>query len=309
MKYLLTLLLLVVMLTTGMAQKFKPSLNLAPRGTYYLLSSGTSAIDQSINGRENKVNLSLSFRMAFKVTSVTDSVYNMEVSYQSLDMKLRMADTVIDMDSKKSSILDVPSSVIAAMMNKPFNILLTKSGNVKSVENAGKMISDVVDSFPKIDSAKKIQIKKQFMESFGANTFKGILEAGTAIFPGTPVAKYDKWTVNTRVEAPAKASLQTTYQLIDITSDFYQIHGDGTLVSDNDAKPAEINGLPVKYNLNGTILTDIKVNKRTGWINEANVKQLMSGNIEIPDNPKTRGGMTIPMTFNNEVTTTSPPAP
>ena len=49
-----------------------------------------------------------------------------------------MADTVIDMDSKKNSILDVPSSVIAAMMNKPFNILLTKRGKVKSVENARK---------------------------------------------------------------------------------------------------------------------------------------------------------------------------
>jgi len=307
MKYILNLLLLVVVLTPSQAQKFKPALHLTKGDTYYLVSTGTSAIAQSFNGQENKVNITLSFRMAFKVTDVMDSVYKMEVRYQSLEMKIQMADTTIDMDSKKNSILDVPSSVIGAMMNKPFNIILSKSGKVRSVENIEKMINNVFDGFPQIDTAKKGQIKKQFMQSFGANTFKGILETGTAIFPETAVAKNDNWNVNTSVEAPAKANLQTTYQLIDVTGDFYQIHGDGTLVSDKDAKSAEINGLPVKYNLNGTILTDIKINKRTGWISEVNVKQLISGNVEISDSPKVPGGMTIPMTFNTVVTTTDTP--
>ena len=309
MKYILNLLLLFVVLTPCLAQKYKPVLHLAKGNTYYLASTGTSAIVQSMSGHENKVNITLSFSMAFKVTDVLDSVYKMEVRYQSLAMKIRMADTAIDMDSKKNSVLDVPSSLIAAMMDKPFNILLTKGGKVKSVENIEKMINGAVDGFPQIDTAKKRQIKKQFMESFGANSFKGILETGTAIFPGTAVAKTDKWTVNTDVEAPAKANLQTIYQLVDVTGDFYQVHGDGTLVSDQDAKPAEVNGLPMKYDLSGTVLTDIKVNKRTGWISEANVKQLMSGNVVISDSPKMPGGLTIPMTFNTVVSTTSPPAP
>ncbi len=309
MKYPLSLLLLIVVLTPCRAQKFKPALHLTKGDTYYLASTGTSAIVQSISGHENKVNITLSFSMAFKVTDVIDSVYKMEVRYQSLAMKIGMADTTIDMDSKKNSILDVPSSLIAAMMDKPFNILLTKSGKVKSVENIEKMINGVIDGFPQIDTAKKRQIKKQFMESFGANTFKGILETGTAIFPEAAVAKSDTWTVNTSVEAPAKASLQTIYQLVDVTGDFYQIHGDGTLVSDKDAKPAEVNGLLMKYELSGTVLTDIKVNKQTGWISEVNVRQLMSGNIQISDNPKMPGGMTIPMTFNTVVSTTSPPGP
>ena len=59
----------------------------------------------------------------------------------------------------------------------------------------------------------------------------------------------------------------------------------------------------MKYDLNGTTLTDIKVNRSTGWISEVKLKQLMSGNIEILDNPQMPGGMTIPMTFNTEVTT------
>ncbi len=307
MKHFFNLLLFVAILSPCRAQKFKPALHLAKGGIYYLSNTGTSAIVQSMNGRENKVNLTASFKMAFKVVNISDSAYNMEVSYQSIAMKIQMADTTIDMDSKKSSAPDVPSSIMAAMMNQPFNITLSKSGKVTSVENIQKMINTVFDGFPEIDTAKKQQFKKQFIESFGASSFKDVLEMGTAIFPKASVAKNDTWTINTVVASPAKANVATIYQLVDVTGDFYQIHGDGTLVSDKDAKPAAINGLPMKYNLNGTSLIDIKVNKNTGWISEVNLRQLMSGNIEIADNPKAPGGMTIPMTFNTVVNTTDVP--
>ncbi|MFI5139212.1 MAG: DUF6263 family protein [Sphingobacteriales bacterium] len=307
MKYFFTLLLFVVILSPSRAQKFTPALLLVKGGIYYLSNTGTSAIVQSMSGKENKVDLTASFKMAFKVADISDSAYNMEVSYQSIAMKIQMADTTIDMDSKKSSALDLPSSIMAAMMNHPFNITLSKSGKVTSVENIQKMINTVFDGFPKIDTAKKQQFKKQFTESFGAGSFKDVLEMGTAIFPTAAVGKNDTWTINTVAASPAKANVATTYQLVDVTGDFYQIHGDGTLVSDKDVKAAAINGLSMKYNLNGTSLIDIKVSKDTGWISEVNLRQLMSGNIEIADNPKAPGGMTIPMTFNIVVNTTDVP--
>jgi hypothetical protein len=61
------------------------------------------------------------------------------------------------------------------------------------------------------------------------------------------------------------------------------------------------------YEINGTLLSDIKVNKATGWISEVKLKQLLKGNIEILDNPKMAGGMTIPVIFNSEVITTDSP--
>jgi len=305
MKYFFKLLPLLILFAPCQAQQYKPALHLVKGDTYYMVSTGNSAVVQSVNGKENKVNIAMSFKMAFKVTAIRDSVYDMEVSYQSLEMKLDVANTTIDMDSKKKDSTDIPSSIIAAMMNKPFNITLTKSGKIKSVDNIEKMIMGVFDNFPKIDTAKKAQIKKQFLQSFGANTFKGSLETGTAIFPATAVSKNDKWTVNTNLESPAKATVQTIYQLVDVTADFYQIHGDGTMVSDTSSKPLEINGLPMKYNLSGTTLSDIKVSKTTGWISEIKLRQLMSGSIQILDNPRVPGGMIIPMTFNTEMSTTN----
>jgi hypothetical protein len=304
MKYILSLVLLFLTIGTSIAQKVKPALNLKKGNTYYMVSSANSAIVQTLNSEENTLNLAFTFKMAFKVIDIKDTVYNMEVSYQAIDMKIQTGGKSIELNSLKPDSLDIPSSFMAAMMNKPFNITLTKRGKVQSVDNIEKIINTVFDSFPKIDPTKKEQLKKQFMQSFGTDAFRGSLEMGTAIFPSGAVSKDDKWTVHTNLQAPTKADVQTVYQLTDITPDFYLIHGDGTLATDKNAKPGEINGMPMKYDLNGSLLTDIKVDRNTGWISEVKLKQVMKGSIEIQDNPKLPGGMTIPMTFNTDVITT-----
>lgn len=304
MKHFLYTLLFFIAVNYCNAQKFKPSLNLVKGNTYFLTTNATSAIVQTMSGQQNTVNLAFNFRMAFKVIGIADTVYNMEVSYQSLGMKMDMGGNTLDLDSKKNDPQDVPSSIIGAMMNKPFNLEMTKTGKIKSVQNIDKMVSEAMKSFPQIDSTTKEQVKAQFMQSFGPNAFKGSIEVGTAIFPDTPVSKEDKWTIKTQLESPAKAAVTITYQLADIIEGNYLIHGEGTIVSDKNAEPAHINGLSVKYNLNGSLISDIRVDKTTGWISEVKLKQAMMGEMQILDSPQVPGGMTIPMTFNTDVNTT-----
>jgi len=286
------------------AQKFKPALNLANGVTYYLNSTANSAITQTVAGTENKVNLNLAFSMAFKVTGTADSVYSMEVSYHSLKMTMDMGGNGISLDSKKNDPQDLPSTMIAAMMNRPFNIEMTKSGRVKSVTNIDKLFA-AFDTFTQVDATKREQVKAMMMQSFGPNAFKGSIEVGTAIFPVNPVAKEDKWIVNTSLESPVKAAVSVNYQLVDVVAGQYIIHGDGTITSDKNAAPANVNGMPVKYNLNGSLVSDIRVDKATGWISEMKVKQVMMGDMQILDNEKVPGGMTVPLSFNTDALTTS----
>ena len=209
-----------------------------------------------------------------------------------------------EMDSKKTDVKDIPSNIVAAMMNKPFNISITKSGKIISAENVERMITGVFNSFTQVDSVKREQIKNQFLQSFGAKAFKGNLEIATAIFPDEYVRKNRKWVHNSKLESTIIANLQTSYKILDITDDSYLIHGDGIILTDNNADATSINGLPVKYHLTGTMVSDIKADKITGWITELKVKQMMKGDFEIQDNPKVPGGETIPITISNEQVTT-----
>jgi len=307
MKYILFLLLSLT-LSPVCAQRVTPRLHLVKGETYYMKSTGTSAITQSIHGRENKINVALAFNIAFKVTGIADTVYNMDVTYQNIDMKIHMADTTIDMNSAKKNIsgektgkADTASMLVAAVTGRIFRIALSAKGKVLRVENLDNIITEIFKDFPQIDPAKKEQIKSKFIQSFGESAFKGRLEMGTAIFPNKTVSKNDRWTTNTTISVPAKAGVQTNYQLMDITGDFLQIHGDGVISNDKEAKSEEINGMPVKYNVTGGMTTDIKIDKKTGWITQLNLKQLIEGDIEIMDNPKMPGGMTIPLMVTADV--------
>ncbi len=109
-----------------------------------------------------------------------------------MDMKIKMATQTVEMDSRKHDSQDVPSSIVAAMMNKPFTVIITKSGKIRSVNNVEKIILGVLDNFPLADAVKKEQVKNQFLQSFGSNAFKGNLEMETAIFPETLIRKQFK---------------------------------------------------------------------------------------------------------------------
>ena len=300
MRYVSTVCLLFAVIIQCKAQKVKPALNLTKGNTYYMVSTATSSVSQSLGGRQNKIGLTLSFKMAFKVTAAMDSVYIMEASYQSLNMIIQTPSGMIEMDSRKKDSLDLASSIVRAMMNKPFYVTLTKRGKVLSVDKVENMIEGVFDSFPDIDAAKKVQMKTQFIQTFGAKAFKGNLEIGTAIFPAVPVIKNDSWVVTTSLESVATAKMRTIYQLIDFTKEYYELHGEGTITTDNNASATMMNGLPVKYNLTGTMLSDIKADKTTGWISELRIKQLINGNIEVQDNPKIPGGMIVPMIISTD---------
>lgn len=298
MKSVILSLVLIAAVSCCNAQKFKPALNLVKDSTYYLSTNSNSAITQTIGGQQNKINITLNWKMSFKVMAVTDSVYTMNASYQSLSTKIEQAAGFIDFDSKKNDPQDRPSMVFAAVVNKPVKVEITKSGKVKSVSNADKLIQDAIAGVAQLDTTQQAQVKALLTQYFNPESLKGYIETGALIFPSTPVAKDDKWKVDIKRETPAKMQLSINYQLIDIVKDLYLVHGEGTISSDKNAGAVQINGMPVKYNLSGSFISDVRLNKSTGWISSFRTTQLIVGDMHIQDNPQVPGGMSIPVSFN-----------
>ncbi len=304
MKYFFSFLLLFVVLAPCEAQHIKLSLNLKKGNTYFMVGNSNSIILQNINGQENKVNIGLAYRIAFKVINILDSGYSMEVRYQTLNMRIKTANNTVEMDSRKADKQDIPSSIIAAMMNKPFTIIMSRSGKIKSIKNIDAMFNSAFDNFPQVDPVKKAQVKTQLLQTFGGNTFKGNIELQTAVFPEREVIKKEKWTINTKLEGTFKMNVNTIYKLMDASENSYHIYGNGSMHTYKNQKPSQLNGLPVKYNLSGTSIADIKVDKTSGWVSEVKLKQAIKGNIEILDNPKAPSGLNIPMSYITDVITT-----
>jgi hypothetical protein len=297
----------LLFVVNAMAQKVRPLLHLAAGQTYYLQSTATSVAAQVVSGTENRVNTTIFFTISFKVIGQTDSCYSLEARYLSLGMTIRLADTTLEMNSKTDSKPDTPSAIMVKIVNKPFGIKMTQGGKVKLIEGLDRLISAAFSDFQPKDSLKKKKVLDQFVQAFGEGTIKGILQMGTGVFPARLVIKNDQWEQNAVISSPALAHVHTVYHLIDLTPAFYFIHGEGLIAAGKDINPGELNGIPMRYELNGSLLTEIKIDRNTGWISELKLKQLIEENIEMPDNPQTPAGMTIPMMFTTDMTISDAP--
>ncbi|WP_184545212.1 DUF6263 family protein [Mucilaginibacter sp. FT3.2] len=300
MKHLLCLFLVLFAAIACRAQKLKLVLHLTKGNTYNMVSTSTSAIKQTINGQVNNIDVTISGTTAFKVLNADDSLYYMEVTYKKLDMKMQLPTGAISFNSQKKDTTDIMSSILGALIDKPFTATFTKSGKIHSVENVESMISSVLDGFSQIQGLQKEQLKAKFIQSFGGGAIKGSIEMSTAVFPEVAVAKNDKWTIHTQLQSTMKADVNTVYQLTGVSPACYLIHGDATITTIKDPVP----GMPMTYDMKGTMTSDIKADKVTGWITESRIKQNISGTIAIKDNPDAPGGVTFPMSMIGETVIT-----
>src|SRR6202012_3577786 len=194
MKNLFNTMVLMFVVLACQAQKVQPELNLTAGNTYYNISVVNSTISQTFSGQSMSYGISISAKTAFKVTDIKDTVYNMEVTYKSIGMKIQSPGGNMDFNSEKSDGADPASKILSAMVDKPFLVSISKTGRVLSVKNIEAIMTSVFSGV-QMDTAQKAQLKGQFMQSFGEQSFKGNMEQTLAIYPKNKVSKGDKWAI------------------------------------------------------------------------------------------------------------------
>ncbi|HEX2936037.1 MAG TPA: DUF6263 family protein [Bacteroidales bacterium] len=302
MKSILSLLIGFALLTSCQPKKNKLELNLTKGTVYYQKMTSDVTILQNINGQQLNTKMSINARMSYKVTNIQNDVYDMEVRYESLIMKMGLPSGEMEFSSEKNDERDILSSILGTMKNKPFMIKMTKTGKVNEVKGIESVFSNMFEKFPQVTEEQKQQVLGQIQQAYGEKAFKGNFEMCSAIFPDNIISKGDKWIIKTQLESGMSAKMETVYELKEITDNYYQILGDSRIETTDKDAHIESNGMPLKYDLKGAMTSDIKIDKKTGWTMDAVISQSLKGTAIIKDNPQMPGGMAIPMTMNNEMT-------
>jgi len=302
MKKLLTFTILFLVYTTCFAQKATLALNLTRGNTYYMITNTNMTISQTINGQLQNVNSSLTAKMAFTVTAVMDTSYAMNVQYDRIGIQMALPTGTMNFESDKKDHPDVFSTIMENMTNKPFSIVMSKTGKVLSIGNTENLSKGLFEGVTQLTDEQKNQFREQLMKSFGPEAFKANIEIGTAVFPDVKVAQNDKWSVSSAVESNMQTKSTTTFTLNSITASAYMVHGESVISPGDNNDFTEMNGMPMKYTVNGISEYDLKIDRESGWIAEARINQVIKGNVEIKDNPKLPGGMIIPMTIMDDQT-------
>jgi hypothetical protein len=303
MKKTLTFILLCASLGC-FAQKASLLLNLKKDSTYYLRTNANLTMIQTINGTKQVISTLMTGIVAHKVVAIKDTVYEMDVQFRSLGIHLDVAGKVMDMRSDDATGTNPASKIIKNMLNKSFTMFISNRGKVLEIKNMDNLYSGMFEGFPQITEAQKAQFKAQMEQSFGEKSIRTSFQDSFSMVPAVPVGPGDKWISNTTLESGAvSANIKTTYTLQAVTAEAITIHGEAVIQPGADKGTKEYNGIPMRFiNATGSTTANIKLDRATGWITESKVSKLINGTIEIPDGPKTPGGMKFPMSVTADMT-------
>lgn len=297
--FILTLGLLF--LTFSNAQKVALKLDLKKGEEYKQHTYSEATIVQEVNGLEMNFVVTVKGSMSYLVKEVNDQGYDMDVKYEKLSMSMQLPQGSMEFSSESSDEQDIFSKMLAQMKNKPFQVTMTSKGKITEVKNIEMLFESVFNYFPEIPESQMAQMKDQLMNAYGAKALKGSIEMVTAIYPDQTVAKGESWLIETKLESGMSADMTTTYKFTEDNPDYYLIVGDSKIqTADKDAY-IESNGMPMKYDLTGNMSSEIKVDKVSGWIIKAEIKQEIEGDAYIKRNQQIPEDMKIPMLMKNHL--------
>lgn len=303
MKTILPLILTLLIVYSGRSQSTDLSFNLIKNKEYKQVSTSKVSVEQEINGQKINMIMTIGGTLTFLVKDKDKNGYDMDAQFEYLSMSMQMPQGTSEFNSDKNDENDFFSSLLGAMKNKTFGITMSKTGKITEVKNAEALWETLINQLEVPEMAKE-QVKAQISKAYGADALKGNIEMATVIYPDRPVNKGDKWKIDTKLESGMSALMTTEYEFVDVTSEYALIKGNSEIKTDDKEAYIQTNGMPLKYDLAGTMLSEIKVDKKTGWIIEAKIKQEIKGDAYIKENPQFPEGLKIPMIMQNEMTIT-----
>ncbi len=278
-----------------MAQPVTLALHLETGKVYWQKSSIQSTIVQDLDGQEMKIVSNVNTVVANKVLEEKADSYLMEVAYVNLGMSADMPQGKSDFNSDKQGDKDAYSQLLADMTAKPFHCTMLKNGRITEVKGLEPIIDSAFARSTKIPKQVAELAKKQMIDTYGNNAL--ISSSGTAgwLLPDKPVKTGDKWTTESHINTSFQLSVKSENTLTELQDEFAIITSTSTVEVPHQETFIEIAGALVKYNLKGTMTSEAKVDRKSGWIISSNATMEVEGTTFMKGDDDIPEGMTIPM--------------
>ncbi|MEJ2881318.1 DUF6263 family protein [Pedobacter sp. GR22-6] len=302
MKNTLSILFALLLCTALNAQTYKMSLNLIKGKAYYQTMTSSIMIKQAVAGKDMNINMEMVGGIKQTVTAVENDVYSIDVTYQSIAMKVNSITGAIELNSEKKGALDsTMTAMFDKMKNKSFQITMDKQGKVLDIKNLESLFSGMFDGL-KMPEDKKEQIKTQLMQAYGDKGFRERMQAMSGFFPGKAVAKGDTWTAEGKLEGTVSLDMKTVYKLEEVTPTTYVISSTASLGTGKDKSVSTPTGIPMSFDMTGTYISKFTLDRKSCWMLEGNINQEMKGAIKMEKSEQMPEGMSIPMEVKVDMT-------
>lgn len=275
--------LLLFTAASSYAQKTKIELNLQKDSTYTISVATKMNIDQLIQGTHQIVKTEITGITSHKIISIQDTTYTMDVTYNSIVMKMNLGDKTMSLNSSDADTTNIMSNIMRNMIGRPFTIIMSRRGQIVAIKNTDNLFKDIFKGFPQINEQRKAQALAQAQQSFGEKAIKGSFQESFVIFPKASVTVKSIWTNQLAMEAAAiSIKTNTTFTLDAITDNAFEISGSSVVVPDKAAAFKASSQFFIRLiNVSGTTTLKLKIDKKTGWVIQSQISKHIKGDVEL----------------------------
>lgn len=262
------------------AQQIDLKLNLEVGKVYKQNFVSINNMAQEMSGMNFSIDMKFLNQVSFKVLGIENDEYRLEVKYDSTRMELKSPFLSFTASSGKSDAKDYLSLYLQKYSEKAFIIRMTKYGQVTQMENFDEQIKSIFDELSTVDpgTGPMSQMKSQLEQSYGKEAFKNNIVTQMSFFPSKKVSIGEKWIDNAVINTGVPVNNITEYELTGFDSNTATFKGISTFTLTDGNGIKEVNGQKMNMDISGKGFSDIKIDRKSGWIIESRLKLDMTAN-------------------------------
>ncbi len=305
----LVVLLLLALLSScapmASAEKILLRYNLQEGQTYSLRMNMEQKISQTLMGQEIAVNQTLGLDVHYDVQDV-DNRGNMTAQVVIDALRYRMESPMgnIEYDSQKPAAADPTAQIFGALVGAGFTMKISPTGEVLEVSGVQEMVEDILGRLDTLGASRDqlMQTLGQWLDEKGLAQITGL---NTAVYPDYPIAVGESWSkeISGGGMGVMALSINNTWTLRSCQGGACTIEVRSTAQSAAGAAPVEMMGIQVSYDIAGDQSGTIQVDRTTGWIIHADLKQRFEGKVAVKGGAQgIPSGMNWPIVIESVIT-------
>jgi hypothetical protein len=253
-------------------------------------------ITQTIQAQTQQIKQTIGMAYTYKVTKVesdgsalVDAVYEWILYSQDGPMGKSEYDS-----SKPPATIPDAAVGYAALLGQGFSMKLTPLGEVADIQGVDALLSHILDVLNVPAGSARDAIQKTLEAQFGEEALAESFEKATAIYPDKPLSVGDSWSKKLALATGMPMIIDNTWTLKSRKDGVAFVDVKSKIAPNPDAKPLEISGMTVSYELSGDQSGSLELDEATGWPLKSTMKQNLSGQISA-------AGMTWPLTIVSDI--------
>lgn len=290
--------ILIALFNSCSSPKVDLKLNLENGKSFLMAYQADMKMNQKIMGMSIDVIMKVDMELLFNTIGFDkDSNYIMETTYQTMSYKMNAQGQNIEFGTDKISKDSVMNKFFNSFKGKSFTLIFNKRGKIIDVQGFDTIMTSFFENNLAEDSSKMKEVKELFNKNFGEESIKNNFSSFFGYFPEKEVSISEKWNNKITINSMFAFNVDNQYELIDNKDNLYNIGIQSNIKTDLKNSIMEVQGMEMKFDMKGTQSGYIKIDQKTGWIKESEIKQKIVGDARMSKSEIPGGGnFTIPYT-------------